>query len=485
MDLFTEIARIEEDPNALLFDSIPQQETRFLLDRIESNPPLSTDHDLEQYLRLERDHRVHSCLQIRTAAVVNRPCRVIPGGDRPIDIEATEFVKSQLLGNEQAPQSGLLDRFTQPLYANGILLGFSVGELMWRRENGMTVLDDVLVRDSRSFVFRRLPNTPDDAAKHLGHELRFKSYNDPHLGVRLPDKKFFVWTFGSKQGNPYGVGLGAKLWWLVKLKRDSLKYWITYADKFGSPTAYGRIEDTEDYTAEELREIERRLLSFTGAIRRGTHGVLPKGTSLHLLESIRQGNVSYQNLTTYFDRAIAELILGTLQMGESQGLSGAPAANDEQARIEIVRSDADIFHSFLNATVVKWLTELNFPEARPPQIWRDFEENEDRQQLVERHKILFDIGYRLKPEAVARIYGDDFEPIESDDDSTAIALSEDLFESELARYYSSLASYAEIADASGYDELHLRRIAQEAGGGIRGRTAVLRTVIEDAYPRKK
>jgi hypothetical protein len=188
-----------------------------------------------------------------------------------------------------------------------------------------------------------------------------------------------------------------------------LKFWLIYVDKFGSPTVYGRVTNNDDYTEEELRAVEQQLLAFTGAIRRGTHGVCPAGTDIKMLEAIRSGSGNHKELIDYFDRAITEVILGSIHLGDSQGLSGAPANSDELVRKEIAQADADLFHSYLNNGPVRWLTELNYPNANPPQIWRDFRNKEGREEKLRQDEGLYKIGYRLKPEAVVERYGDHYE----------------------------------------------------------------------------
>jgi hypothetical protein len=389
-------------------------ETRSLFEELGESPK-PDEYDLDKILRLRRDHKVSAPLAIRASAVINRPNVVIPGGGDPKDIEAAEFISNLLVGDIQSPQTGLLDRFASPMLQSGTLLGYSVAELVYGRdENGRITLPDVRVRDSRSFKFGKLTDDP-NIATHMGHELLWKPHSDPNAQdyVTLPAKKFFVYTYGTMQGNPYGVGLGNLLWWLVKLKRDAIKFWLIYVDKFGSPTVYGRVSDDEGYTEEDLRQIEANLLAFVGAIRRGTHGVCPRGTDIKMLEAIRSGSGNHEELISYFDKAIVELLLGSIHMGDSQGLSGAPARSDELVRQETAQSDADLFHGLLNDTIVKWLTEMNFPGAKPPSIWRDFRKKEGLDSKLQQDSTLFEQGWKLRPEALVERYGDLYEPVDS------------------------------------------------------------------------
>lgn len=381
-------------------------EDSYLLGGFPSSPPKGGQISFEDYLRLRSDHKVFSALRSRVAASLNRPCVVTPGGAAPADLEAKEFVKSQLLGSGELNQSGTLDRFAGAFLSNAILLGVGVCEIIWERKDSRIILKDARNRNPKNFVFVRPRKGLDpERANHLGYELRLKDRAHPD-GIPLPDKKFFCLSFGSGYSNPYGVGLGAVLWWLVRLKRDALKFWLIYADKFGSPAVVGKIDSPEEFSEKELRDLESRLLAFAGAMRQGSYGVLPGGTDISLLESSWSGKIAFEEIVSYFDQAIVESILGNFQLEAGQGLSGAPAKNDEAVRLEIARLDADLLHERLNRTLVQWMVKLNFPSATPPQIWRDFREKESKEEKLNQDLALKQIGYSLRPEAVESRYGD-------------------------------------------------------------------------------
>lgn len=402
---------IGSDSNA---SDLTSSEILALLGDFGSEPPQSV-LNLEDYRRLERDPKVAACLQIRTAAVTHRDCVVIPGGSEEVDLRAADFVREQLLANDG--RSGLLDIFTPPMLAQSLLLGYSVSELMWERNSeGQAVIGEVMVRDIDRFEFRRPEKPVKGAFLHFRHHLHFDSKDTKQRDKPLPDRKFFVFTYGSRIGNPYGLGLGIKLWYPVFYKRTIYSHWNQYAQRYADPIPYmeldqGAMRDAlnRSLTQSDLDESGEEADKLIKGLRRGTSAVLPSYMRPNFLEPSRSGTTStYKELIEVYDTAISETILGNLNAGSSQGLSGAPAGNDEHIRAEIARADGEAFQTQVNSTIVKWLTELNFPGAKPPQIWRDFTPQEPLSDRAQRDSTLLQLGYRISPEAVAKIYGPDY-----------------------------------------------------------------------------
>lgn len=380
-----------------------------LLEDFDSEPT-ADNLNLEQYRKLERDSKVAACLQIRTAAVVNRDCVIVPGGPSELDLKAVDFCREQLLANDG--RSGLLDRFTPPMLFQGLLLGYSVAEVLWKKnEQGQVVIDDVAVRDIDRFEFRR-PDVPTKGAfLHYRHHLYFDGADTNQSKQPLPDRRFFCFSFGSRIGNPYGLGLGVKIWWLVFNKRRAQKFWQEYANRFADPVPYMTINQERIGTTDQskLDELVGQAKKFVDGLRRGTTAALPDWMEPKFLEANRGATIEvYRGLIDSYDKAISEIILGNVGAGAAQGFSGAPSENDETVRMEIARADAEAFHGQLNNTLCQWLAELNFPGAKAPRIWRDFTFVEPLSDRAQRDSTLLQLGYRISPEAVAKIYGPDY-----------------------------------------------------------------------------
>jgi Mu-like prophage protein gp29 len=230
---------------------------------------------LRIYDELERDCNCYAMLQKRKMALIAREWSVEPGGNRRIDQAAADLVTAQL---EQLQ----FDRICYDLL-DAILKGYAVGEIIWDISREGIVAKDVIGRDQRRFVFA------------ADYSLRLLTLEQPVYGIALPPRKFITHSFGAKDRNPYGLGLGTRLFWPVFFKRQGLQFWLTFLDKYGSPTALGTYPTSASPTTRQA------LLSALQAISQEAQIALPQGMDVKLLEASRSGNAGYKELLVYLD----------------------------------------------------------------------------------------------------------------------------------------------------------------------------------------
>lgn len=364
-----EIASIKRDPLQPLFSGLIQPNDDTLATRGQGK-------GIKLYEEIERDAQVFACLHKRKMAVISRPWEVTPASESPLDKRAAEVVEAQLDAlNFDVTCMGLLD---------GINKGFAVGEVIWAvgSAGGTSAIlaSDIRMRDQRRFTFGE------------DYELRLKTQQDMLKGEPMPERKFIVHTVGAKDGNPYGIGLGSKLFWPVLFKRQGITFWLTFLDKFGSPTAVGKYPSGTNPTD------QGKLLDALAAISQDAGVSIPEGMVIELLEATRGGNAGYEQMVRYMDEQISYCILGESPGAKNSGGALASAAiTRNEVRLELVQFDSDMLSATLNNTLVKWITEYNVPGATPPTVWRKIVEPEDIKARAERDKILFDIG--MMPDA--------------------------------------------------------------------------------------
>lgn len=340
---------------------------------------------LRGYEEMLRDDQVAACFGQRRLAVVSRPWTVVEGGPRRIDRQAADLLRSTL-------DSVAWDATTDGmLYAR--FYGFAVAEVIWRADRAGISLDDIKVRDRARFAF-----SPRG-------ELLLRTTGNPN-GEMLPDRKFWRVAVGASHADePYGTGLAQALYWPVWFKRQGARFWATFLEKFGAPTAVGTFPDG---TSDESRA---RLLAALAAVHSDSGIALPEGMKIELLEATRGGTVNYQDWMGYWDRAIAKVVLGQTMTTED-GSSRSQAEVHWDVRADIVRADADLVCASANRSWVRWLIDLTLPGAAYPQVWRDMTASEDLDSRAKRDETLFKVGFRLTPEAVEQVYGDGYLPVE-------------------------------------------------------------------------
>lgn len=389
-----EIATVAKDITFVAFQNILRSTDDTLLTR-------GGGKSYKIYDEIERDLHAYGALQKRKLAVVGRPWQVDPASEDALDVKAADMVRAQLSAigvpapdhpDEQIVVASNFDLVCYNLL-DALLKGFAVGEIMWDVSGGEIVVREVRPRDQRRFNFG------------TDYKLRLKTWAQLIPGEDVPARKFIVHTFGSKDGNPYGHGMGSRLFWPVFFKRQDITFWLTFLDKFGSPTAVGK------YPSGTPGSDQQKLLDALGAIAQDAGVTIPDNMVIEYLEAQRSGTVTHEQFCRYMDEEIDYAVLGEKGSRSGGGALAAASKEREEVRLELVQADADLLSATLNATLSPWLTAYNCPGARPPKIWRQVKKPEDQTARSERDKNLFAIGFRPTIEQIRQDYGGEWEPV--------------------------------------------------------------------------
>lgn len=339
------------------------------------------------YDEVLRDDQVAAVLQQRRLAVVSREWEVLPGGKRDIDKKAAAFIEETL-------RHIRFDAVTDKMLF-GLFYGFAVAECLWKRDGNRVMLDAIKVRDRRRFGY-----TPDG-------ELVLRTTSNPN-GEALPPNKFWQFSVGaSHDDEPYGLGLAHWLYWPVLFKRNGIKFWMIFLEKFGMPTGVGKFPGNATQSERD------KLLSAVHAIQADSGIIIPDGMSLELLEAARSGTADYTTLHDRMNAAISKVVVGQTMTTDS-GSSRSQAEVHMDVRQDLVKADADLVCESANRSWVAWLTQWNFPGAKPPKIWRRLEDEPDLKPQAERDKIINDMGFKPKLEYIQATYGDGWEAKQPD-----------------------------------------------------------------------
>lgn len=300
---------------------------------------------LALYDEIERDPQAYDKLQKRKKHLVARAWEVKPGGVRPIDKKAAELVQELLAALP-------FDRICEDLL-DATLKGFAVCEVQWARDGTRIIPARIVAHDQRRFVFDQ------------NWQPRLLTWAAMREGMALPERKFLVHRFGVKGNNPYGLGLGTRLFWPVLFKREGITFWLHFLEKFAGPTIVGKTP----YGM--LTEEQSRLLNTLQRAKTASAITVPIGTDVSFLEATRGGSVSYEAFCAYWDRQISICVTGetlTSQVGDS----GSRALGDvhEEMLSLLVDSDADLLSDTLREQLVQWIVDYNLPGAAVPHVWR-------------------------------------------------------------------------------------------------------------------
>lgn len=370
--LDTEVANRQRDPF----------ETDYM-GLLRSNDPLLLEkgQNVEMYRDLKRDGKVFSTLQKRIGALVGREWTVKPVADGGEQDAKTLTDILQAINFDQLCRD-LLD---------ALIMGYSVGEIVWTVRDGRIVPARVVKRRQRRFVYVQVD---EDSSP----ELRLLTRENMLTGVELPEKKFIVHRCNPEDDNPYGTGLGLQLYWPVFFKRKGIISWNKLNDRFGSPTPWGKYPRNAGPKEKSTLFDALRAMSNDGVV------MTPEGMQLELLESKLTGSVTtQQSLCEYMDDWIAEVVLGQ-EARASGGKTGAASKERAAVRLDLVQADSDLLSETLNSTLIAWICEYN--GLAPCLVYRQIKEEEDKKAESEADKNVAEMGFELSEEAVREKYGE-------------------------------------------------------------------------------
>lgn len=317
---------------------------------------------LKLYDEIDRDAHAGSVLQTRYLSVAGEKWEVTPGDESPRGKEIAEFVTNALKNTnfKQAVQELL----------QGILYGYFAAEVMWSVKEGKVVPARLIGKHPRRFAFT------------MERELRLLTRDNTTQGEEVPDRKFIVFSCGDSD-NPYGKGLGQKLWWPVWFKKHGIKFWLIFLDKFGMPTGVGK------YPSGATPDQKKTLREAIDAIHSETGVTIPETMAIELLEASRSGKVTYETLCEYMDKQISKAVLGQTLTTEVSGGSFAASKTHDDVRQDIKEADAGLLAECLNQSLIPWLVDYNFAGVSEYPTLRFITEKEQvLKDLAERDEVL-------------------------------------------------------------------------------------------------
>lgn len=335
------------------------------------------------YRQILSDSRVQSALEQRLNAAISKEWNVLPGGERRVDRRAAEDLSEQL-------RELHFDRICYQLL-HSVWFGLAVGEVMWRIGTGRVEIEDIRVRSPERFNF-----APDGS-------LLLRTEAKP-TGEEIPAAKFIpVARPGDHDDLPFAPGLARWCYWPVWFKRNGFTYWSRALEKFGTPTLHGKHPEGTDNTERE------RILKMLAAVANSAAIATPENVDIELLESARRTGGDFREFVEAMDRMITTTLLGQSSTTD-QGPWRGTAEVQKDVRDEVVAADCRLLSGALNDTLVRWLTDWNFPGAAYPRIVRDVDPPEDLTARAAREEVIArTTGLRPSRSHVEQVYGGDWE----------------------------------------------------------------------------
>lgn len=359
--------------------------------------------DLKTYRGLLCDSQVWSTTQSRKAGVLKRKWRIERGKS---SARITRFIENILFDKKFKLRQVITEMLDAPLYGNQPM------EIFWKRSGDMILPEKLLGKPMEWFKYNQ------------ENELLYHPHGSITDGVSLPPRKFINIRHQASYDNPYGERILSRCFWPVTFKKGGVKFWMTFAEKFGMPLIYGRHR-----RGEKDHEIDKFLDMLENMVQDGV-AVIPEDADVDTLESGSRSSSTelYHGLLTFNNAEISKSVIGQTLTTELSGSTGSFAASQTHmaVREDIIDSDVELVQSGIDE-LIDYTVELNFgADAISPDFEIYEDEGVDKTQ-AERDKTLKETGIRFTKEYFINTYGFQEDEIEIDQMPEKAPLPEPLF----------------------------------------------------------
>jgi hypothetical protein len=252
------------------------------------------------------------------------------------------------------------------------LYGLNVFEINYKEKEGL-VYPRLVQRDFRQFKFN-------DAGEF--------TFNASGSERSIPPLKVIYALNRANFRKVYGDGLLKKLYFPVKMKNASLKFWFRFLEKFGSPWAIAKTSYEPDEMAAEVQ-----------AMLSGDSAVIDTDEEITLVQPT--SNVDFTRLPAYLDNQISKAILGANLTSDAKEGSYAAAKTHNEIREDLAANDAKILIFVMNKAI-SFFKEINGYNG---EIYAKlFDEDAPNTERAARDKTLYDMGFAPTKKYITSTY---------------------------------------------------------------------------------
>ena len=252
------------------------------------------------------------------------------------------------------------------------LYGLNVFEINYKEKEGL-VYPRLVQRDFRQFKFN-------DAGEFV--------FNAGGSEQSIPPLKVIYALNRANFRKVYGDGLLKKLYFPVKMKNASLKFWFRFLEKFGSPWAIAKTSYEPDEMAAEVQ-----------AMLSGDSAVIDTDEEITLVQPT--SNVDFTRLPTYLDNQISKAILGANLTSDVKEGSYAAAKTHNEIREDLAANDAKILIFVMNKAI-SFFKEINGYNGEL--YAKLFDEDAPNTERAARDKTLYDMGFAPTKKYITSTY---------------------------------------------------------------------------------
>lgn len=341
---------------------------------------------------LKKDAHLADALRTRVTAIEATDWKVSPFVDTANGaIKATpeaeahaDYIKKMF----ETDNGNKIRRLISISYRDSLAFGFSVDESIFSydAEAGKFTIKKFKPRKLERFDFNE-----DWEIRLLGN------FFDKFIVQELDQWRFVVFRNGGGAENPYGDALCQELYWLFYFKKEIIKFWAVYLERFGTPILdieyQGDVRQNKELKS-AIDEVLDNYINSTGV----SHNEQVK---ISLLEAKRSGEGTYDSFIRWADKQLSKSILGqTLSTDEGERSGSLALSKTHQSVADsVLARDCHSIASAINQQIIRPVVNLNWANVPGyPTISFDCDPPEDLKAKAETWAILQGMGVKIPAE---------------------------------------------------------------------------------------
>jgi len=342
--------------------------------------------DVAVYRDLRSAAPVGGAIRRRKAAVKGMEWRLVDSVTGQTGTRADQKASPRAMMLAQDALAGLkLDAVIGEML-DAPLFGWTPMEVMWAPVDGALLPVSLVGKPHEWFHF-----DPEGL-------LRFRSRAAPLYGEELQPRKFLVPRQDATYANPYGFADLSMCFWPTTFMRGGLKFWVTFAEKYGTPMLVGKQPRSAG-----TKETDQ-LLDQLEAMVQDAVAVIPDDSSIDIKESGSKSDAAgaYRELLVFCRSEISIALLGQNQSTEANSNKASATAGLEVTR-DLRDGDARLVEEAVNQ-LLRWITDLNEGEQAPAPRFEMYEEQEVTEVQAKRDEALSRSGVTFAAQYWEREY---------------------------------------------------------------------------------
>ena len=331
------------------------------------------------------DSHLESVWSVRCAATSGAEWFCAPGDDSAAAEVAAEAFAAEL-------QKLDVPRIIEEMM-DAVAYGYSPLEVLWTPEEGRWGIADIVGKPPQWFEFNQR------------NELVLKR------GIagaeELPPNRFLLVQHRPSYANPYGAKVFSKCYWPCVFKKNGMRWWTAYVEKYGGAFMYGK------YPMNAGQDYQDKFITALSKMATDAVAIFQEGSEITITTAAdKKGGSDVHD--TYIQKVNAEIskaVLGqtlTTEIGNTGSYAAAAAHN--LVREDLAAADRRRICAAFDR-LAKVYTMYNFGDVAAPLF--QFVKDEDLQlERAGRDVQLYQVGWRPKKEYFMREYGmqeDDFD----------------------------------------------------------------------------